>query len=75
MNVVAGIEQARRKGLLTIALCGYDGGDLARGDNVDYCFVARREFVPRIQEGHATLWHVLLELVQDALAKPVEASR
>lgn len=74
-NVVAGMKQARRKGLLTIAFCGYDGGDLSRGGSVDYCFVARREFVPRIQEGHATLWHVLLELVQDVLAEHVEASR
>ena len=74
-NVVAGMKQARRKGLLTIAFCGYDGGDLSRGGNVDYCFVARREFVPRIQEGHATLWHVLLELVQDVLAEHVEASQ
>ncbi len=68
-NIVKGMKQARRKGMLTIALCGYDGGDLCRGDSVDYCFVARREFVPRIQEGHATLWHALLELVQDDLAE------
>ena len=66
-NVVAGVAEAKRRGLLTVAFTGYDGGALARG-GVDFCFVARREFVPRIQEGHATLWHTLLELTQDALA-------
>jgi D-sedoheptulose 7-phosphate isomerase len=73
-NVVNGMKQAWRKGMLTIAFCGYDGGDLCRGESVDYCFVARREFVPRIQEGHATLWHVLIELVQDVLAEGVECN-
>ncbi len=67
-NVVAAFAQARRRGLLTVALTGYDGGAIARGGAVDFCFVARREFVPRIQEGHATLWHTLLELVQLQLA-------
>lgn len=67
-NVVAALREARRRGMLTVALAGYDGGAVARAETVDFCFVARREFVPRIQEGHATLWHTLLELVQDALA-------
>ena len=67
-NVVAALAEAKRRGMLTIALAGYDGGAVARGGAVDFCFVARREFVPRIQEGHATLWHSLLELVQHALA-------
>lgn len=65
-NVLAGLAAARRRGMLTVAFTGYDGGAIARDDNADFCFVARREFVPRIQEGHATLWHVLLELVHDA---------
>lgn len=67
-NVVAGLAAARRAGMLTLAFTGYDGGAIGRTRAVDYCFVARREFVPRIQEGHATLWHALLELVQGALA-------
>lgn len=67
-NVVRGLAEARRRGLLTVAFAGYDGGAVARGGMVDFCFVARREFVPRIQEGHATLWHALLELVQRGLS-------
>lgn len=66
-NVVAALAEARRRGMLTVAFAGYDGGAVARAGCADFCFVARREFVPRIQEGQATLWHVLLELVQAAL--------
>ncbi len=67
-NVVAAFVEARRRGMLTVALTGYDGGAVARAGVVDVCFIARREFVPRIQEGHATIWHTLLELTQHALA-------
>ena len=66
-NVVAAFAEARKRGMFTVAFSGYDGGDVARSGTVDACFVARREFVPRIQEGHATLWHVLLELVHSAM--------
>ena len=68
-NVAAALVEAKRRGMLTIALAGYDGGAIAREGSTDFCFVARREFVPRIQEGHATLWHALLELVHAALGE------
>ena len=74
-NVVAAFAEARKRGLLTVAFSGYDGGAVARSGSVDACFVARREFVPRIQEGHATLWHVLLGLVQDAMAEDAQECR
>ena len=76
-NVIAGLAEARRRGLLTIALTGYDGGVVAREHGADFCFIVRREFVPRIQEGHATLWHMLLASVQDALedVPPLSAAR
>ncbi len=73
-NVTAALAEAKRRGMLTVAFTGYDGGDIARAGNVDYCFIARRQFVPRIQEGHATLWHTLLELVQAALATRTKVS-
>ena len=66
-NVVAAFTEARRRGMLTIGLTGYDGGAVGHSGAVDFCFVARREFVPRIQEGHATLWHALLGLTREAL--------
>ena len=71
-NVVAGLSEAKRRGLLTVALTGYDGGAIARDGSTDFCFIARHEFVPRIQEGHATMWHCLLTLVHEALADAAE---
>lgn len=67
-NVVAALTEARRRGLLTVALAGNDGGAMAQSADVDFCFIARTEHLPRIQEGQATVWHTLLELVQEVLA-------
>ncbi len=66
-NVVAAFSAAKKRGMMTVALVGYGGGDIAAAGTVDFCFIARREFVPRIQEGHATLWHALLSTVQGSL--------
>lgn len=68
-SITAGMAEARRRGLLTIALSGHDGGELARSSGADFCFIARVAQLPRIQEGHATVWHALLEMVQDSLAR------
>ena len=74
-NVVAAFREAKKRGMLTVALAGYDGGVLLKSGLADHCFVARLEYVPRIQEGHATVWHVLLELVQMILAGESADSR
>lgn len=66
-NVLNGLAEARRRGLLTIAFSGADGGEMARARAADFIFVARLEHIPRIQEGHATIWHALIELVQSRL--------
>ena len=67
-NVVAAFGAARKRGMMTVALVGYGGGEIAAHGAVDFCFVARREFVPRIQEGHATLWHALFATMQGTLS-------
>jgi D-sedoheptulose 7-phosphate isomerase len=62
-NVVAGLEEAHRRGLLTCAITGYDGGRLAELAWLDHLFVVRSDYVPRLQEAHATIYHLLLEAV------------
>jgi D-sedoheptulose 7-phosphate isomerase len=62
-NVVAGLEEARRLGLLTCALTGYDGGRLAGCDWLDHLIVVSSDDIPRLQEVHGTLCHLLLEAV------------
>jgi D-sedoheptulose 7-phosphate isomerase len=66
-NLVRGLAEARRRGMCTLAICGYDGGRLAHEDAADHCFVVRSSSVHRIQEVQMTLYHLLTELVQRAL--------
>jgi D-sedoheptulose 7-phosphate isomerase len=66
-NLVRGFAEARRRGLRTIAICGYDGGRIAREMTADHCFVVRSSSVHRIQEVQMTLYHLLTELVHRAL--------
>jgi D-sedoheptulose 7-phosphate isomerase len=66
-NLVRGFGEARRRDMTTIAICGYDGGRLAREQVSDHCFVVRSSSVHRIQEVQMTLYHLLTELVQRAL--------
>ena len=66
-NVLRGFEQARKSGLLTIGLAGYDGGRMAEADTIDHLFVVPSASVHRIQEAQTTVFNVLWELTQTAL--------
>ena len=59
-NVIAGLDEARRRGAMTIGIAGYDGGRLAELEWLDALFVARSDYIPRLQEAHATIYHLLL---------------
>src|SRR5262245_38795922 len=50
-NVLRGLAEAKRRRLLTVAVSGGDGGALARSADVDFCFIARADHIPRVQEG------------------------
>jgi D-sedoheptulose 7-phosphate isomerase len=65
-NVVAGLAEAKRRGLTTIGLAGGDGGRLAQSHDLDFLFVVPSDSVHRIQEVHGTLYHLLSELAGDA---------
>jgi D-sedoheptulose 7-phosphate isomerase len=65
LNVIAALAEARRRGLLTIAFVGYDGGRIAAEGLADHVVVTRSEHIPRIQEAQASAWHVLLDLIED----------
>jgi D-sedoheptulose 7-phosphate isomerase len=65
LNVIAALVEARRRGLLTIACVGYDGGRIAAEGLADHVVVTRSEHIPRIQEAQASAWHVLLDLIEE----------
>ena len=53
-NVIAALAEARRRGVETIAMVGYDGGRVAAEALADHVVVSRSEHIPRIQEAQAT---------------------
>jgi D-sedoheptulose 7-phosphate isomerase len=63
-NLLRALEEASRRGLLTVGIAGYDGGKMAELDYLDYLFVAPSESVHRIQECQTTMYHALWELTQ-----------
>jgi D-sedoheptulose 7-phosphate isomerase len=66
-NLLAGFEEAARRGLVTIGLCGYEGGAMARSEAVQYCVVVRSQSVHRIQEAQAAFLYELWSVVQGHL--------
>ncbi|HEX7449035.1 MAG TPA: SIS domain-containing protein [Pirellulales bacterium] len=62
-NLAAALREARKRGLLTLGLSGYDGGDLVREKLVDFAFVVRTDYIPRIQEVQASMYHVLRRML------------
>ena len=63
-NIVMALEEARRRGLLTVALLGYDGGEIRRRGLADHALVVPCDYIPRIQEVQASVYHVIRENLQ-----------
>lgn len=67
-NLMKAFAEARKQGMLTVGLSGYDGGRMAaEGTPVEQCLVARSDSVHRIQEAQSALNHALWAAVQEAL--------
>jgi len=62
-NILAAMAEARKRGLLTVGMVGYDGGRMVGEKLVDHALVVRSDYIPRIQEVQASMYHVLLKLV------------
>jgi D-sedoheptulose 7-phosphate isomerase len=67
VNVIRAFEEASRRGLLTIGLCGYAGGAMAVSEAVEHCLVVRSDSVHRIQEAQHALMLRLWSKVQECL--------
>jgi D-sedoheptulose 7-phosphate isomerase len=63
-NLIEGLAEARRRGIATIAMVGYDGGRIAAEALADHVIISRSQHIPRIQEAQASAYHVLRELVE-----------
>jgi D-sedoheptulose 7-phosphate isomerase len=63
-NIVMALEEARKRGLLTVALVGYDGGEICRRGLADFPIIIRSDYIPRIQEVQASAYHVIRETLE-----------
>jgi D-sedoheptulose 7-phosphate isomerase len=64
-NVVMALEEARKRSLLTVALLGYDGGEVLRRGLADFPLIVRSDYIPRIQEVQASIYHLIRESLED----------
>ena len=62
-NILAALAEARKRGLLTVGIVGYDGGRIVSERLADHAIVVRSDYIPRIQEVQASIYHVLRGLI------------
>ncbi len=63
-NILAALAEARKRGLVTVGIVGYDGGRILGERLADHTVVVRSDYIPRIQEVQASVYHVLRGLVE-----------
>ena len=63
-NIILALEEARKRKLLTVALLGYDGGEILRRGLADFPLLVRSDYIPRIQEVQASTYHVIRETME-----------
>jgi D-sedoheptulose 7-phosphate isomerase len=67
-NILAALAEARRRGLLTVGVVGYDGGRIVAEQLADHAVVVHSDYIPRIQEVQASIYHVLRGVVERRMA-------
>jgi D-sedoheptulose 7-phosphate isomerase len=63
-NIVMALEEARKRGMLTVALLGYDGGEIVRRSLADFPLIVRSDYIPRIQEVQASIYHIVRDAME-----------
>ena len=63
-NIIMALEEARKRNMLTVALLGYDGGEIKRKLLADFPVVVNCDYIPRIQEVQASIYHVIRESLE-----------
>ena len=65
LNVINGLKKSREKGLITFGLTGINGDEMK--NYTDLLIKVPSDSVPRIQEGHLLIGHVICQLVEDKI--------
>lgn len=64
-NIILAFEQARKMGVHTVAMTGFDGGKLK--EHAELLLNIPSSDTPRIQECHIMLGHILCEMIENTL--------
>jgi D-sedoheptulose 7-phosphate isomerase len=59
---------------MTVGIVGYDGGRVVSERLADHAVVVRSDYIPRIQEVQASVYHVLRGLIETLIGKRGELS-
>ena len=70
-NILAALAEARNRGLLTVGIVGYDGGRIVGDRLTDHAVVVRSDYIPRIQEAQASVYHVLRGLIETLMRERI----
>ena len=73
-NVLAALESAARRGMVTVGLAGYGGGKMAEMPSLQHLFAVPSSSVHRVQELQTTTYHVLWQLTQIARERLLEVA-
>ena len=73
-SIIEALKEARRRNLLTVAFLGYDGGEVVRRGLAAHALVVDCDYIPRIQEIHATLYHVLRSVLHEPAVRDLLSS-
>ena len=69
-NILSALAEARRRGLLTVAMLGYDGGQILAEGLADHTMIVHSDYIPRIQEVQASIYHTLRTLIDGPGKEP-----
>lgn len=64
-NVVEGLKECKKMGIITVGLTGESGGEMAK--LCDYCIKIPSNETPRIQESHILIGHIICSIVEEAI--------
>jgi len=62
VNILKAFESAKKKKIMTVALTGRDGGEMAK--IADIALIVPSNSTPRIQESHILIGHILCDIIE-----------
>ncbi len=63
-SIISALTEARKRRMPTVALLGYDGGEIVRRGLADFPVVVTSDYIPRIQEVQASVYHVMRDMLE-----------